>query len=259
MTVRKLLFPDFYINVGTRWLPIELLTNAWFVAQKLEREEDSMTLADDIEKFRLEHPKFHVEIEKALRETYFKDCFKEINEQLVETEELRNGIKDLVFRRYERTLIYYIPWVSRVFDLSDKEIVEIGCGTGCSTAAFAHFAKHIHAYEVSELSTLAAQARMQIMEINNVSIIQSDPESLLKTLKSNPCLGVSAVLLFVVLVTAANVGEQTGGKQVLHRVKQMGKGVCRLHPIWTDGGFGGEPFLVWVMDVCRWIVQVVLR
>lgn len=26
-----------------------------------------------------------------------------------------------------------------------------------------------------------------------------------------------------------------------------------------DGGFDGEPFLRWVMDVCCWIVQVVLR
>jgi len=26
-----------------------------------------------------------------------------------------------------------------------------------------------------------------------------------------------------------------------------------------DGGFSGPDFLMWVMDVCRWIVQVVLR
>lgn len=35
--------------------------------------------------------------------------------------------------------------------------------------------------------------------------------------------------------------------------------MTRLHTIWVDGGFDGEPFLRWVMDVCRWIVQVVLR
>jgi putative transposase len=39
----------------------------------------------------------------------------------------------------------------------------------------------------------------------------------------------------------------------------MGKGVCRLHTVWVDGGFDGEPFMRWVMDVCRWIVLVVLR
>lgn len=66
-------------------------------------------------------------------------------------------------------------------------------------------------------------------------------------------------LVLRVLVTAANVGEREGGKQVLKKVKQMGKGVFRLHTIWTDGGFDGEPFMRWVMDWCCWIVQVVLR
>lgn len=66
-------------------------------------------------------------------------------------------------------------------------------------------------------------------------------------------------LVLRVLVTAANVPEREGGKQGLQRVKQMGKQVSRLHTIWVDGGFDGNPFLMWVMDVCRWIVQVVLR
>lgn len=66
-------------------------------------------------------------------------------------------------------------------------------------------------------------------------------------------------LVLRVLVTAASVGEREGGKQVLSRVKQMGQSVARLHTIWVDGGFDGEPFLKWVMDVCRWIVIVVLR
>ena len=39
----------------------------------------------------------------------------------------------------------------------------------------------------------------------------------------------------------------------------MGNAVSRLHTIWVDGGFDGEPFMQWVIAVCRWIVQVVLR
>jgi len=66
-------------------------------------------------------------------------------------------------------------------------------------------------------------------------------------------------LVLRVLVTAASVGEREGGKQVLTQVKQMGKKVFRLHTIWTDGGFDGEPFMKWVMDFCGWISQVVLR
>ncbi len=66
-------------------------------------------------------------------------------------------------------------------------------------------------------------------------------------------------LVLRVWVTAASVGEREGGKQVLKQVKQMGQQVSRLTTIWVDGGFDGTPFLHWVMDYCRWIVQVVLR
>ncbi len=66
-------------------------------------------------------------------------------------------------------------------------------------------------------------------------------------------------LVFRVLVTAASVLEREGGKQVLTKVKQMGEAVSRLYIVWVDGGYDGEPFMRWVMDVCRWIVQVVLR
>ena len=66
-------------------------------------------------------------------------------------------------------------------------------------------------------------------------------------------------LVLRVFVTAASVGEREGGKRVLRRVKCMDKAVSWLHTIWVDGGFDGNPFMVWVMHLCLWIVQVVLR
>lgn len=66
-------------------------------------------------------------------------------------------------------------------------------------------------------------------------------------------------LVLRVLVTAASVGEREGGKIVLKKVKQKSKKISRLTTIWVDGGFDGKPFMRWVMDFCRWIVQVVLR
>ena len=55
-------------------------------------------------------------------------------------------------------------------------------------------------------------------------------------------------LVLRVLVTAASVPEREGGKHLLKKVKQMGKGVSRLHTIWTDGGNDCNPFIMWVMD-----------
>ena len=66
-------------------------------------------------------------------------------------------------------------------------------------------------------------------------------------------------LILRVVVTAADVPERAGGKQVLQKVYPMGEAVSRLTLIWVDGGYSGQPFLRWVMDSFRWIVLVVLR
>ncbi len=67
------------------------------------------------------------------------------------------------------------------------------------------------------------------------------------------------LLVLRVFVTATSVGEPEGGKQGLKWVKRIGEGMSRLTTIWVDGGFDGALFMMWVMDFCRWIVQVVLR
>ncbi|MGF1492702.1 MAG: transposase [Microcoleaceae cyanobacterium] len=61
-------------------------------------------------------------------------------------------------------------------------------------------------------------------------------------------------LILQVGVTVVNTTEREGGKQVLRRVKWMGKAVSRLSLIWFDGGLSGAPFMMWVMDVCHWVV-----
>ncbi|WP_422614760.1 transposase [Microcoleus asticus] len=52
-----------------------------------------------------------------------------------------------------------------------------------------------------------------------------------------------------VLVTSASVPERQGAKLVLQRVSATGNQVKRLHTIWMDGGYKGEDFRRWVMDI----------
>ena len=66
-------------------------------------------------------------------------------------------------------------------------------------------------------------------------------------------------LILSVFVTAASQTEREGGKVVLQRLKEKGTRIARLHTIWVDGGFTGDTFMMWVMDLCNWVVQVVLR
>ncbi len=56
-------------------------------------------------------------------------------------------------------------------------------------------------------------------------------------------------LVLRVLVTSANIPERQGAKVVLKRVHDTGDKVKRLHTIWMDGGYRGEEFMRWVMDM----------
>lgn len=58
-------------------------------------------------------------------------------------------------------------------------------------------------------------------------------------------------LVLRVVVTAANLPERAGGKQVLREVYQMGNAASRLYLIWVDGGYDGKPFLQWAMESFR--------
>jgi putative transposase len=66
-------------------------------------------------------------------------------------------------------------------------------------------------------------------------------------------------LVLRVLVTSASLPEREGAKKVFHRVHNTQNQVKRLNTICMDGGYRGEEFMHWVMDMFRWIVTIVLR
>ena len=54
-------------------------------------------------------------------------------------------------------------------------------------------------------------------------------------------------LMLCVVVTAANVGDREGLKQLLNR--WFIKGVRRIRKLWVDGGYFGEPLRQWVASL----------
>ena len=67
-------------------------------------------------------------------------------------------------------------------------------------------------------------------------------------------------LVMCVLVTAANVPEREGGKKGLNQVNAMTpEQTNRLFLVWAEGGYSGNLFLIWVMDILHWVLKVVIR
>ncbi|NEO66067.1 MAG: IS5 family transposase [Moorea sp. SIO4G2] len=66
-------------------------------------------------------------------------------------------------------------------------------------------------------------------------------------------------LLMVVAVTAASLPEREGAKLLFEQLHGIRDRFHRLIKIWVDGGYRGEGFMRWVMDVYGWILETVMR
>lgn len=135
------------------------------------------------------------QIEDALLATYFTNY----DQGFLGTETGKEDIKANVYRRYNSALKNVVPWVANKIDLQQKTVAEIGCGTGASTAAFAHFVQKIDGYDIDKQAVDGAQARMDVMGFENVSLHLVSSEQLVAALKENHSDGVDIVLLFAVL------------------------------------------------------------
>lgn len=134
-------------------------------------------------------------IKQALLATYFKNY----DQQFLKTEAGKLDIEANVSKRYESALDHVLPWVGKHIDFSGKVVIEIGCGTGSSTAAFSHFVREIHGYDVDDASVVGARERLKILGKSNAFLHTIKAEELTEVLEKNHSAGVDVILLFAVL------------------------------------------------------------
>jgi protein-L-isoaspartate O-methyltransferase len=134
-------------------------------------------------------------VEAALNEAYLSGWEADARN----TEAGRHTIENQVFRRYNQAIQYAVPWVDRVAPLAHKHVLEFGCGAGSSTAAFAHLAEHVYAYDIEPSLVQGARARAEVLGLRNVSCHTISPHRPLDELRQRHADGVDLVLLYAVL------------------------------------------------------------
>ena len=118
-------------------------------------------------------------LEEKLREALLRTFFAGRPPGHFDTELGRKELRDHISERYEECCELVVPWVERRRPLAGAEIVEIGCGTGSSTAAFAARAGHVYAYDIHPHSLAAATERVRILGLNNATFFQVEPSDAL--------------------------------------------------------------------------------
>jgi S-adenosylmethionine-dependent methyltransferase len=135
------------------------------------------------------------QIRAALLDTYFKHCNVESASEAV----LRD-LHDHTSGRFDVCRFWLIPWIKRYAEFGLINVLEVGCGTGSTTAALALEATHVDVYDIAGPSIEAARRRLQIMNLSNVSFHEHEPENILGEMQRlHPQNSVDCIVIFAVL------------------------------------------------------------
>jgi S-adenosylmethionine-dependent methyltransferase len=97
-------------------------------------------------------------IDASLRRHYFT----RFPEEYLSTDWGKNDLENHLFRRLDTDRNTIVPWLDAVKQLSGAAILEIGCGTGCSTVALAEQGAEVTAVDVDANSISVARERCRV-------------------------------------------------------------------------------------------------
>ena len=141
-------------------------------------------------------PELEAEFSRWLLENFFKGGVY----QLADSREREIYLRDHLRGRFDICRKWLIPWLKSCVDLRSTDIVEIGCGTGSTTAALALESRSVDGYDIVAASTDAARRRAEIMGLTNVRFRQHAPERLpAEVAAAHPPGSVGMVVCFAVL------------------------------------------------------------
>lgn len=102
-------------------------------------------------------------------------------------------------RRFEECRDVIMPWIERHLPFRGRVVVDIGCGTGASTAAWALRAERVLGYDIHAPSVEAAAGRLRIMGLKNASCHLVRPDELVATMQRDLPGGADVIVMYAVL------------------------------------------------------------
>jgi S-adenosylmethionine-dependent methyltransferase len=127
------------------------------------------------------------------------------------------------YMRHDAAVTYIVPWVDQAIRLPTTSIVEIGCGTGSSTAAFAASAGMVHGYDISPSSIAAAKVRLEVHDLaDRADLVVSSPDQLLKTVEARHAADPVDIVLLYALLEHQTVDERIETLRLAERIVKPG-------------------------------------
>lgn len=149
-------------------------------------------------------PERERELKQALLDTQCKDAWFA---KLTEAEQAKY-LADHVRGRFDVVRRWVVPWIRNLADLEASRVVEIGCGTGSTTAAFALETGTLDCYDIATTAVEMARRRIDVFGLKNVTFHCHPAATLVHRIEAtHPPGSVDVVLCFAMLEHATH-GER---------------------------------------------------
>jgi len=105
---------------------------------------------------------------KSLKTNYFsyKEYFPDPPDIYLASQEGYNDYRDHLINRLEHDRNFLVPWIDDICSLRNKKILEIGCGTGSSTVAFAEQGATVFGVDIHQGSINVAKDRLKLFGLD---------------------------------------------------------------------------------------------
>ena len=122
-----------------------------------------------------------LEIEEwnTLLESLFNGFFSRYGDDYLSSPRFRKDMVDQIKGRLEECRLYRVPWIDNAGRLEGARLLEIGCGTGSSTVAFAEQGALVTSVDVDEASLAVARDRCRLYGLD-VQFLHGNAASLHK-------------------------------------------------------------------------------
>ena len=103
-------------------------------------------------------------VRASLRDLYF--AFPRCPRDYLSTAWGQQDLEHHLFSRLRRDREEVVPWLDDGRSIRGSKVLEVGCGTGCSTVALAEQGAEVSAIDIDESSMAVARRRCEVYELN---------------------------------------------------------------------------------------------